>query len=137
MPTPYSNIYDRLLSKIRRDEDWNQLDDGEVLTDIVQIMNEAIPLFLYPREDLKTRNDVLQEFAAILKDDTENTLTDFMFASWVKRKTADTTVMSQMFHSNDLKFYSQANQLDAMTKFASASLYNAKITESNYYKADD
>lgn len=137
MSTPYETVYDRLLSRIRRDEDWDKLNTDDVIEDIVALMDDAIPLFLYPREDLTTRDDTLQEFTATLENDTTNVLAEFMFAMWVKRKSADTTTMSQMFHSNDLKMYSQANHLKEIQAFVLSSLAYAKKVEARYYKASD
>ena len=136
MATDYQDVYDALLTRVRRDEDWDKLQDDDIYTDILEIMNSAIPLFLYPREDLRTRNDNTQQFTADLQEDTINVLAEFMYAQWIRRKVADTTTITQMFHSKDVQQYSQANHLAATKELAKDALKEARRMAADYQKID-
>ena len=137
MSTPYDTVYERLLSKIKRDEIWDAMQDDDVYDDLLDIMQDAIPRFKYPRESLTARDDDTEEFTNTLNDDTINVLADFMFAIWAKRKVADTMTISQQYHSNDVLFYSQSNHLKATDEYAKRMMYDAKMSEADYYKVSD
>lgn len=134
MATDYVTVYNALLARVRRDEDWSNLTDDDVFADIHSLMTGAIPLFLYPRENLRVRDDTRQEFTADLKNDTVEQLAEYMFAKWIKRKVADTTTITQMFHSKDVQQYSQASHLKTTKEYAKEAMGEAEKLAFKYSK---
>ena len=56
MGTPYSDIFNRFLSKILEDE-WEGWAEEDIERDLSQILESAIPWFKFPRNSSHTLHD--------------------------------------------------------------------------------
>ena len=56
MGTPYSDIFNRFLSKILEDE-WEDWAEEDIERDLSQILESAIPWFKFPRNSLDRNED--------------------------------------------------------------------------------
>lgn len=133
--TEYQKVFKSFLSKIRKDEDFYNYADQELEDDMISIMNNAIPLFRYPRENLLNKDDETEMFVADLELDTISVLTDFMKYEWYSRRAANSDTLDQRLVTKNLTFYSQANHIDALNKIVEQSRKMARENEERYYKA--
>jgi len=133
--TNYIVVFNSFLSKIQKDSTFALYSDSELVEDLISIMNNAIPLFRYPRENLLLKNDSTEIFDEDLNLDTISVLTDFMKYEWYQRKTANSDSIDQRIVSKDLTFYSQANHTLSLQKNIEEAYLIAKRNEARYYTA--
>ena len=135
--TEYQKVFSSFLNKIRKDMDFFKYSDEELEEDMIGIMNNSIPMFKFPRENLLQKDDDGEFFEDDLKIDTINVLTNYMLYNWYVRKAANSDSTDQRIVSKDLVFYSQANHIEALRKSAEQAYLNAKKSENTYYRSNN
>jgi len=134
--TLYEDVFKSFLSKIQNDEDYTLYTHQELEDDFITIMENAIPMFMFPRQNLYNKDNDLEVFNDTLSLDTISVLTDFMVYQWNFRKTNNTDSMHQLKADSSINFYSQSAHLDALVKKQQAALQVAIKNESRYYRSN-
>lgn len=138
MSTPYSAIHNIAIGKFM-DFDmlkFNEDDREEILN---RFLKSAIVDFLpICKEDLSTRDEGLQEFAADLPDDVMEILAAGEAYYWLKPRVNNLENFRNLMSTKDFSFFSNANLLNALQAL-SAQLENEfrrKMYLYSYRKAD-
>lgn len=113
MSTPYSNVFSVFTSKIQ-DDMYSNLTQSEAEADMIDLLNNAIPNFEYPKIDIRNKDDERQEFAEDLSLDEVNILGNLMLLEWIERQIYNVNLLKQSISSKDFKITSQASHLNSL-----------------------
>lgn len=118
MPTPYSNIYKRFLSRIRDFDlkDLAELSPVDFENTLFKYLENAIPEFKYCKQNLDDRDDTLKQFNFDLTAQEENILAYIMLSEWISPYVNSQENIQQLLGSKDYIIYSPGNLLDKLSK---------------------
>ena len=112
MGTPFEELYESVLSKIR-DYDFINLNEDEIYEVLSDYLRPAIASFRGCRQDLSQRND--SQFEAKLTDTEIEILSNYMVISYIDSNYIRVPLaLKQTLSSKDFNAFSPANQLDKM-----------------------
>lgn len=113
MATPYSEIYDRFLSKIS-DFFISELNDDEMLEYCHNLMIAALANLDNIEHDLTQYDDLIAQF----EEDLTNTEIEYiacsMASKWIEPQLNNTTLTAHYIGVKDEKFFSSANQINQL-----------------------
>ena len=115
MGTPYDSIFHVFLGKIE-DPIYTTLDVEVSIDDMTLLLNSAILNFEYPKIDLKSKDDTLQELDNELGFDEIQILGHLMMYEWLKRQLRNIDLLRQTMSPIEFKQYSQANHINSLMK---------------------
>jgi len=136
MGTPYKVVYDAFLSKVN-DPFFLQLDREEADMEFLAYLDQAIPLFLYPKVDLDDRDNDLQEFSAILTVAEIQIISEIMKLKWVEQQIADEELIKMQYSDHDYSLMSQAAHLFRLITLKQEIEGNVKRMQHVYTKVKD
>ncbi len=136
MGTPYSVVYNTFLSKIK-DSMFLAMEEDEREIELLFLLNQSIPLFLYPKVDLDDKDDVIKEFAANLTNAEVQVLSEIMKLQWIEQRVNDEDLLRQQFSDHDFKLTSQAAHLNSLIDLRKETEGKIKRMQNNYTKVSD
>lgn len=144
MTTPYSSVFSVFLSKIQ-DDMYSTLTETEAEADMIDLLNNAIPNFEFPKIDIRDKDDTAKTFANDLSQDEINILGNLMVYEWLDRQINNIDLLKQRISNKDFKLTSQSAHLDSLMKLQENTEkrinklkrnYSYRQTGSNYNKPD-
>lgn len=112
MGTPFTELYESVLSKIR-DYDFLNLDEDEIYEILSDYLRPAIAAFRGCRQDLSQRNKV--RFKCKLTDTEIEILSNYMVIAYLDSNYIRVPLaLKQTLSSKDFNAFSPANQLEKM-----------------------
>lgn len=129
--TPYMEIYERFLSKIR-DLKLLRLTDEEVADFCHSLMLAAVVKIDSFSNDLSLRDDEEQCFTSELLDVEKEAIALQMVAEWLDPQINCTLLINQMVGSSEEKFYAQSTHLSALIALRDSNEYRAARLRRNY-----
>lgn len=127
MPTPYKNLYDGVLAKIK-DYDLATLSEDEVYEILFDYIRPAIVQFKYCKQDLSDRDDVSQTFNITLAENEIEILILFMIVEYLDSNYIRVPdALKNTLSSKDFNAFSGANQLDKVR--ATRSMYYEEVKQ--------
>lgn len=111
--TTFETIYNCFLGKITDDMymEWTYED---TISDLYNILMDAIPGFEFPRFPLYDFNEV--SYNVQLTSEEINILALLMYNTWLQRQIASIENIRMKYSGSDFKMTSQANHLDKLIK---------------------
>lgn len=137
MTTPYSEIYDSFLSKIK---DYPLLDIMDTDKDFAKkmlnrYMISATAHFTYSNKDLSKRDDDKGCFKAILTDLEIEILSLLMIYTYLNQHVVNTEKITERLSSKDFRTYSPANLLREVREIQKFNYDRAvQLMVENYYR---
>ncbi len=126
--TPLKVVYDAFLSKMLEDE-WLNWTEEEILTDLFELLKEAIAWFKFPRVDLTIKCNC---FVDELNNDEIQILATYMKCAWLNRTILTWENVKPLYEERD---FSQANLIDKFNQMLEQEKYNALKLERIYYRS--
>lgn len=126
--TPLNKVYDAFLSRILEDE-WQEWMYEEAKQDWLQILNNAITWFKFPRVSLE--HDGIN-FNDNLTQAEIQIIADFMKCEWLDRCIMTWENVKPLYEERD---FSQANLLDKLESMLESERKSARERESIYYRS--
>lgn len=136
MGTPYATVFDAFFSKVQ-DSLFLSMDKGEREIELTYLLNQAIPLFLYPKVDLDDRDDALEQFNVTLSSAEIQILSEIMKLRWLEQKINDENLLSQQFSDHDYRLTSQAAHLRGLLTLKRETQSLVRQMQHNYVKVKD
>lgn len=133
MTTPYQTIYDAFLAKIR-DSIYCIMEEDEREIELLSLLNQAIPLFLYPKINLENKDDQSSLFHEELNNTEIQILAELMKVCWISQKINDEDLIRQQFSDRDYNLTSQASHLRSLILLKSQTEIAAKKMQQDYVK---
>lgn len=135
-PTPYSILYESVLSKVK-DYDFLSLTEAEVYEIMFDYIRPAIVKFKCCKQDLKDRDDLCECFRIELTDEEIEILSDFMVvvyldANYIRVPAA----MKQQLSSKDFNTFSPSALLEKVTVVRNKYMQEAKQAMVDYSYKD-
>jgi hypothetical protein len=139
MATPFSYVYNRMLSKIENLELLKETD--EVITQILlPFLRSSIVKFKKCTTKL-TRDETMQIFTEELSDEEQEILAQLMTVEYLTPKLNTSDLLEQKLSSKDYKIYSQANQIKEIRELRDTMKKEAQTLMTKYsyssYSLDD
>lgn len=110
MATPYEDIYNRFLQKIK-DFNLAEFDDNSFDETMQSWLNSSIVRVRKCKHDLSLRDDSIQEFTEDLSDIEIELLALGMVDSWVTPMINSTELTLQFIGGKEEKYFSQSQHL--------------------------
>lgn len=109
-PTSFERIYNRFLGRITDDMylEWTEQD---TMSDMKNILLDAIPSFEFPRFPLYDYDDEAETYNVALTEEEVNILAILMYNTWLQRQVASIENIRMKYSGSDFKMTSQANHL--------------------------
>jgi hypothetical protein len=126
--TSLDKVYQAYLAKILDDE-YGYWTEEEVLADMRDILNGALPRFKFPRVDLTIEKD---HFIGDLSNEEIQILATFMKCEWVNRTIVNWENLKPLYEEKD---FSHANLLDKLNNTLENEKKNAADLERIYYRS--
>lgn len=101
--TPYSNIYNRALKKIKSDPVLASLTDELLDEQLSGFLDSALLSFHFPKNNLWDKNDELQIFNSTLFPQEEQIIAELIAVEWLKHQIMDTESLAPMVVTNDYR----------------------------------
>lgn len=136
MGTPYSKVYDAFLSKIN-ESFFQSLDEEDRELEFLAYLNQAIPLFFYPKVDLQDKDDTTQEFADSLTLAEIQILSEIMKLKWIEQQIADEELIKMQYSDHDYSLMSQAAHLFRLITLKQEVELNIRRMQHAYTKVKD
>lgn len=134
--TPYSVLYDSVLSKVK-DYDFLSLTESEVYEIMFDYIRPAIVKFKSCKQNLKNRDDLCECFNFELTDDEVEILSDFMVVTYLDSNYIRVpAAMKQQLSSKDFNTFSPAELLGKVTSVRNKYMQEAKQTMVDYSYRD-
>ncbi len=112
MGTPYTVLYDSVLSKIK-DYDFLKLEQQDIYCILADYIRPAIVSFRICKVDLSNRNE--EGFNIVLNDTEIEILSNYMVINYLDSNYIRVPLaLKQTLSSKDFNAFSPANQLDKM-----------------------
>ena len=108
--TPFEDIYKSFLSKIT-DDMYMELDEVQTNNMLFELLENAIPFFEFPRQDMYDFDTTLQSYNIELTSEEINILATYMVVCWVGQQLATVENTRMKYSGSDFKFTSQANHM--------------------------
>ncbi len=110
MSTPFSNIFDRFLTKIT-DHSYSNLTELELEDILVKFLKTSSIKFGKCKKDLSDRDDDLKQFNENLSEIEEEIISIGMVVEYLNGHLVNLELLKQAMGSKDFKMYSQAEHL--------------------------
>lgn len=132
MGTPYQEVYDAFLAKVKEDE-WTDLSEIDYyLEDWKALLHSALPFFKFPRFDT-TLDDTNNCFAnANLTREEIEILANLMKQEWLDRIINSWDQVKVMYDERD---FSPANMVAQLIKLSDATMKKVRSLQKNYSRA--
>jgi hypothetical protein len=114
-PTTYEQIYDKFLIKIT-DYELASLIDADLLKQLDRFLRNAIPDFLYCKQDLSKRNDATGTFEITLSESEQSILSKFMVVQWINPQFLRLENIRNGVGNRDFQQFSPGNLIDKLSK---------------------
>lgn len=108
--TPFEDIYKSFLSKIT-DDMYMELDENQTNAMLFELLENAIPFFEFPRQDITDYDEMLQSYNIELTKEEINILSTYMIVCWLGQQLASVDNVRMKYSGSDFKFTSQANHM--------------------------
>lgn len=128
--TPLSAVFDAFLAKINDDE-WVLWTEEEANQDFEALLDAALPLFKFPRQDISIQGD---NFNSTLSNDEIQILACYMKCEWLNRSILTWERIKPEYEERD---FSEANMLDKLYSSLESEKREARRRESIYYRSID
>jgi len=116
LSTPYANIYNRFLQKIKNDYVLSATYQSSI-TDFESLLlgwlKSAIPKFKKCQNNLTDRNDTSQQFNSTLTEEEEEILSGLTLYEWTTKEVNNILDIQGKLNDTDFKLYAEANNLRA------------------------
>jgi PBP1b-binding outer membrane lipoprotein LpoB len=133
MPTPYELVFDAFTSKVK-DKMFNDLPQLDAEDQMIQLLNDSLIFFKYPKIDIYDRNDVEKVFNQILSYHEIQIISQLMVDAWINRQINSIDVIKQKFTDRDFKLTSQAAHLETLLKLSDNQSVICNKLMKEYYK---
>lgn len=110
MGTPYSTIFDAYFTRVE-DDLYGSMDSEELNQELIQILEAALPRFLYPKVDIEDRDNTEKTFNVELTNAEIQIIAMLMNLIWVETKLHDVEIVRQVYRDHDFQLTSQASHL--------------------------
>ena len=111
--TPFEDIYKSFLSKIT-DDMYMELDENQTNAMLFELLENAIPFFEFPRQDMTDYDVMLQSYNIELTQEEINILSTYMVIGWLNQQLASVDNVRMKYSGSDFKFTSQANHMQKL-----------------------
>ena len=112
--TPYSVLFDAALSKLK-DYDFDDLSQDEIYIILLPYIRPACVKFKASVQNLKNRDDMLQQFNLVLEDDEIEILANEVVRAYIDATYLKTPlVLKTMLTSKDFHVFSNANHIRSL-----------------------
>ena len=112
--TPLSNIFDVFFSKIT-DDMYMELSEAETYALRLELFQNALPWFEFPRVNIYDYDLDLEEYNIDLSAEEINIIATYMVVEWLGQQLASIENVRLKYSGSDFKFTSQANHLHKVT----------------------
>lgn len=140
MGTKLQIVFDAFLAKMLED-DWTGWSKEEVVRDLIEILNGAIPYFKFPKKSLEFKvnfgkydNFIDGEFNEELNNTEIQILATYMKVEWLNRTILTWENVKPLYYEKD---FSQANLIDKFRQLLEREEKKAHRLESIYYRSID
>lgn len=124
--TPYSVLYDSVLSKVK-DYDFLSLSQSDVYSIMFDYIRPAIVKFKSCKQDLKNRDDLIGQFNIELSDSEIEILSDYMVVVYIDANYIRVpAAMKQQLSSKDFNTFSPSALLEKVTAVRNKYMQEAK-----------
>ena len=114
MGTPYSKVFNAYFAKVK-DDLYGSMDAEELQTELIQVMEAALPRFTYPKVDINNRDDAEEKFNVDLTNAEIQIIATLMNLIWVEAQINDVDLTRQAYGDHDFnKHGTQAFHLRAL-----------------------
>lgn len=132
MGTPYQEIYDAFLAKVKEDE-WTDLSEIDYyIEDWKSLLHSALPFFKFPRFDVTLNDDEnCFENATLTREEVE-ILANLMKQEWLDRIINSWDQVKVMYDERD---FSPANMVAQLIKLSEATTKKTRQLQKNYSRS--
>lgn len=114
MNTLFTTIYDTFFSKIT-DDMYMELSEDDTKKIIVDIFENSLHWFEFPRVNIYDYNLEFEEYNIELTKEEINIIATYMIVEWIGQQLASIELIRMKYSGSDFKFTSQANHMHKLT----------------------
>ena len=112
--TTFETIFSTFLSKIT-DDMYMELTPEETIALQVELFENSLHWFEFPRVDIYDYNVDLEEYNIDLSREEDNIIATYMIVEWLGQQLASIENIRMKYSGSDFKFTSQANHMHKLT----------------------
>lgn len=112
--TTFETIFSTFLSKIT-DDMYMELTPEETIALQVELFENSLHWFEFPRVDIYDYNVDLEEYNIDLSREEINIIAHYMIVEWLGQQLANIENIRMKYSGSDFKFTSQANHMHKLT----------------------
>jgi len=133
MSSSYELVFDAFTSKIK-DKLFSDLPELDAEDQMIQLLNDGLIFFKYPKINVYDKDDVTQIFNQTLSYHEVQIISQLMVDAWINRQINSIDIIKQKFTDRDFKMTSQASHLEALLKVSEKRLGICTKLMKDYYK---
>lgn len=112
--TAFTEIYNAFFSKIT-DDMYMELSQEETLLMQVELFENSLHWFEFPRVNIYDYSIELQRYNVQLSKEEINIIATYMIVEWLGQQLATVELVRMKYSGSDFKFTSQANHMQKLT----------------------
>lgn len=112
--TTFDTIFKTFLSKIT-DDMYMELTQEETIALQVELFENSLHWFEFPRVDIYDYDIALEEYNIDLSKEEINIIATYMIVEWIGQQLASIENIRMKYSGSDFKFTSQANHMHKLT----------------------
>ena len=112
--TSFETIFNTFFSKIT-DDMYMELTKEQTYALQLELFENALPWFEFPRVNIYDYDLVLEEYNIDLSLEEINIITTYMIVEWLGQQLASVELARMKYSGSDFKFTSQANHMHKLT----------------------
>lgn len=135
MATSYQLVFDPFSSKIK-DKTFVELTQADSEDQMIQLLNDGLIYFKYPKVDVFDKNDTTKQFNQTLNYKELQIISHLMVQAWLDRQVNNLELLKQKFSDRDFKITSQAAHLEKLLILQEKQMAKCNRLMKNYYSSD-
>lgn len=140
MATSYQLVFDPFSSKIK-DKMFVELTQVDSEDQMIQLLNDGLIYFKYPKVDIFDKDDTLMQFNITMTTKANykeiQIISHLMVQAWLDRQVNNIDLIKQKFSDRDFKITSQAAHLDKLLLLQEKQMNKCNRLMKNYYASTD
>lgn len=133
MSSSYELIFDAFTSKIK-DKLFSDLPQLDAEDQMIQLLNDSLIFFKYPKIDVYDKDDIAKIFNETLSYHEVQIISQLMVGAWINRQIKTYKLIAQKFTDRDFKMTSQSAHLESLLKLSENQLTLCNRIMKDYYK---
>lgn len=135
MSITYESVFDAFTSKIS-DDIFVSLPDIDAEDQMIQMLDDGLIYFKYPKVNVYNKDNVLKIFNVDLSYFEIQIIANLMVYAWINRQVKSMKLIKQKFTDRDFKITSQAAHLEVLLKLKKDQLSECQQLMKDYYKTN-